>query len=233
MREEKQENRMVKQLKVKEPNRFFSAFNWACGGLAGGYHSEIYNLALWCCSDQMSRGWHKQNKKDWSPFSPETSCCNPARAPPPPWIILFLLLFYVSALYHSLHLSLLRHVFNLFDWRQASHGCLIIEFKSLSARITVFMSVVFTLQFGLRYWCIEKMNRDKKVVHFRQNIILALFAFVWINSVQTTQLYFFRILGLLVIWYCPHVWMYLLCHETATIFSTSKISLYVKSWAWI
>lgn len=81
-----------KKIQVKEANWVFQLLIGPAG-LARGYHSKIQHLALWCCCDQMSTGWHKQNKRDWNPFRLDPSCLNPAHVPPSPWIILFLLVF--------------------------------------------------------------------------------------------------------------------------------------------
>jgi len=88
-----------KKCKVNEASCVFQLLIGPIGR-AGGYHREIFHLSLCYSYDQMSRGWHKQ--KYWSRFG---LGFNPSHAPPPSWIIPFLislsLLSICSRIYNS------------------------------------------------------------------------------------------------------------------------------------
>lgn len=155
LRRGKKEGRMVKKKQnVKEANCIFLLLIGPVGH-AGGYHSEISHLTLWYCSDQMSSGWHKQNKQDWSPFRPDSSCHHPARASPPPWIIPFLL-FSACSVSLSQHPSLSSARFLIFPTEAASSRLSHHQIISPSVCFTVFVSLFLSLQFGRLYWRIKR-----------------------------------------------------------------------------
>lgn len=153
--EKKEAGWWEKEIQVKEANWVFQLLIRPAG-LARGYHSKIQHLALWCCCDQMSTGWHKQNKRDWSPFRPDPSCLNPAHVPPSPWIILFLLVF-MLVLSVSLSICLCFAAFLII----LTEGITISSWSSnLSSCFTVSASLSPTSQLGELYGCIKRRSGD-------------------------------------------------------------------------
>ncbi len=134
-------------------------------GHAGGYHSEISHRALWYCSDQMSRGWHKQNEQDWSLFTPDSSCLSPAHAPVPPWIILFLL-FCACSLSRSLHICLSSAVFLIFLTEGGLHASISSSSSYLYLHVSLYSCLLplpsvwlASLTHQKTFWWIEINNK--------------------------------------------------------------------------
>lgn len=156
LRRGKKEGRMAKKKnKVKEVNCVFLLLIGPVGH-AGGYHSEISHLTLWYCSYQMSSGWHKQNKQDWSPFRsgqipPAITLHAPLHRHE-----LFPFFYLVPALFLSPNIHLSSARFLIFLTEAASSRLSHHQIISPSACFTVFVSLFLSLRFGRLYWRVKR-----------------------------------------------------------------------------